>query len=54
LPGGQVITTPYTSFAKMIARPYYWKWFLEGKYLSLLSTSAFMAALAQLEKKYFR
>jgi predicted nucleotide-binding protein (sugar kinase/HSP70/actin superfamily) len=52
--GGQVITTPYTSFAKMIARPYYWKWFLEGKYLNLLSTKAFMAALAQLEKRYFR
>jgi predicted CoA-substrate-specific enzyme activase len=52
--GGQVITTPYTSFAKMVARPYYWKWFLEGKYLNLLSTKAFMAALAQLEKRYFR
>ncbi|MGW8267394.1 MAG: acyl-CoA dehydratase activase-related protein, partial [Longimicrobiales bacterium] len=52
--GGQVITTPYTSFAKMIARPYYWKWFLEGKYLNVLSTGAFMAALGRLERKYFR
>jgi len=52
--GGQVITTPYTSFVKMVARPYYWKWFIEGKYLNLLSTKAFMTALVHLEKKYFR
>jgi predicted CoA-substrate-specific enzyme activase len=52
--GGQVITTPYTSFVKMVARPYYWKWFLEGKYLNLISTKAIMTALVHLEKRYFR
>jgi predicted nucleotide-binding protein (sugar kinase/HSP70/actin superfamily) len=52
--GGQVITTPFTSFAKMVARPYYWKWIIEGNYLNVLSTKALMAALARLEKKYFR
>jgi hypothetical protein len=37
-----------------VARPYYWKWFLEGQYLSVLSTSALMAALSWYEKKYYR
>ncbi|MCJ7629074.1 MAG: hypothetical protein MUO50_11895, partial [Longimicrobiales bacterium] len=52
--GGEVITTPYTSYVKMVVRPYYWKWFLEGKYMSLLSTGALMTAVVHLEKKYFR
>jgi predicted CoA-substrate-specific enzyme activase len=51
--GGEVITTPYTSYVKMVVRPYYWKWFLEGKYKSLLSTRALMAAVVPLEKKFF-
>jgi predicted CoA-substrate-specific enzyme activase len=51
--GGEVITTPYTSYAKMVVRPYYWKWFMEGKYMSVLSTSALMAAVSPLERKYF-
>jgi predicted nucleotide-binding protein (sugar kinase/HSP70/actin superfamily) len=52
--GGEVITTPYTSYVKMVVRPYYWKWFLEGQYLNVLSTKAMMAAFTRLEKKYFR
>jgi predicted CoA-substrate-specific enzyme activase len=52
--GGEVITTPYTSYVKMVLRPYYWKWFLEGQYLNMLSTRALMAAFVRLEKKYFR
>ncbi|MGD2122476.1 MAG: acyl-CoA dehydratase activase, partial [Gemmatimonadota bacterium] len=52
--GGEVITTPYTSYVKMVVRPYYWKWFLEGQYMNVLSTKAMMAAFTHLEKKYFR
>jgi predicted nucleotide-binding protein (sugar kinase/HSP70/actin superfamily) len=52
--GGEVITTPYTSYVKMVVRPYYWKWFLEGQYLNVLTTGALMAAFVRLEKKYFR
>jgi len=52
--GGEVITTPYTSFVKMLVRPYWWKWFLEGKYMNVLSTGALMAAVGPLERKYFR
>ncbi|MFC1662287.1 CoA activase, partial [Gemmatimonadota bacterium] len=52
--GGEVVTTPYTSFVKMVVRPYYWKWLVEGKYLNVLSTKALMTAFMRLEKKYFR
>ena len=52
--GGEVITTPYTSYVKMVVRPYYWKWFLEGRYLDVLSMGALMAAVGPLERKYFR
>ncbi len=52
--GGEVITTPYTSYVKMIVRPYYWKWILEGQYMNVLSTGALMAGFAHIEKKYFR
>jgi predicted nucleotide-binding protein (sugar kinase/HSP70/actin superfamily) len=51
--GGEVITTPYTSYVKMVVRPYYWKWFLEGKYMNVLSTGALMAAVSPLERKYY-
>ncbi len=52
--GGEVITTPYTCYVKMVARPYYWKWFMEGQYLNLLSTGALMTAVTRIEKKYYR
>ncbi len=52
--GGEVITTPYTSYLKMVARPYYWKWFLEGKYLNVVTAGVWMTALTRLEKRYFR
>lgn len=51
--GGEVITTPYTSYVKMIVRPYYWKWFMEGKYANVLTTGALMAAVTPLERRYF-
>ncbi|MDH5590082.1 MAG: acyl-CoA dehydratase activase, partial [Gemmatimonadota bacterium] len=51
--GGEVVTTPYTSYVKMVVRPYYWKWFLEGQYMSVLSTGALMAAVGPLERRYF-
>jgi predicted CoA-substrate-specific enzyme activase len=52
--GGEVITTPYTTYAKMIAGPYMRKWLVEGHYLSVLSGGAILAAAAPLEKVYYR
>ncbi|MGD9287816.1 MAG: acyl-CoA dehydratase activase, partial [Desulfobacterales bacterium] len=51
--GGEVITTPYSSLVKMIARPYLRKWFVEGHYLSVLSSKALCATAARLEKTYY-
>ncbi|MBF0377907.1 MAG: hypothetical protein HQK72_10540 [Desulfamplus sp.] len=52
--GGEVITTPYYRFAKMIAESYFKKWFKEGRYLSLISNKAILATMTQFEKRYYR
>jgi predicted CoA-substrate-specific enzyme activase len=51
--GGEVITTPYSSLVKMIARPYFRKWFIEGHYLNVLSSKAICATATRLEKTYY-
>ncbi|BDD89459.1 acyl-CoA dehydratase activase [Desulfofustis limnaeus] len=50
--GGEVLTTPYSDYAKMIAFPYFRKWFNEGHYLHVLSNSAALMTMKQLEKTY--
>jgi predicted nucleotide-binding protein (sugar kinase/HSP70/actin superfamily) len=52
--GGEVVTTPYSSYMKMIAKPYLRKWFIEGRYLSVLSSKALLAELTRREKRYYR
>ena len=52
--GGEVITTPYSTYAKMIAGPYMRKWLIEGHYLSVLTGGAIMAAIGPQEKVYYR
>jgi predicted CoA-substrate-specific enzyme activase len=52
--GGEVITTPYSSYIKMIAQPYFRKWAVEGKYLYSVSTRAYLATLKRLEKRYYQ
>ena len=51
--GGEVITTPFSSFVRMIAGPYLRKWFIEGHYLDVLSSKAFCATATRLEKTYY-
>jgi predicted nucleotide-binding protein (sugar kinase/HSP70/actin superfamily) len=51
--GGEVVTTPYSSYVKMIAKPYLRKWFVEGNYLNALSSKALIAAATRLERKYY-
>jgi predicted CoA-substrate-specific enzyme activase len=51
---GEVIVTPYSSYVQMIARAYLKKWFLEGKYLEVLSSKALMSTVTQLEKIYHK
>ncbi|MBF0411127.1 MAG: CoA activase [Desulfamplus sp.] len=52
--GGEVITTPYYRFAKMIAESYFKKWFKEGRYFSLIANKAILTTMTQLEKRYYR
>ncbi|MBE0585980.1 MAG: CoA activase, partial [Desulfofustis sp.] len=50
--GGEVLTTPYCDYAKMIAVPYFRKWFNEGHYLNILANTAALVTMKQLEKTY--
>lgn len=52
--GGEVVTTPYYRFAKMIAHPYFKKWFNEGKYMNLISGGALLTTMKKMEKRYYR
>ncbi len=51
--GGEVVTTPYYKYIKIIADAYFKKWFKEGKYLSLISNKAMFTAMQAMEKKYY-
>jgi predicted CoA-substrate-specific enzyme activase len=50
--GGEVITTPYSEYAKMIAGSYCRKWFNEGKYFDVLTGRAVMTTMSVMEKGY--
>src|SRR3989339_2034964 len=50
--GGEVITTPYSEYAKMIAGSYIRKWFNEGKYFDVLTGRAIMTTMSVMEKSY--
>jgi predicted CoA-substrate-specific enzyme activase len=52
--GGEVVTTPYSSYVKMIAKPYLRKWLIEGRYLNVLKTRALLAELNRRDKKYYK
>ncbi len=52
--GGEVITTPFSSFLKMISGQYFRKWFVEGRYLNLLSTKTFFATATIMERTYYK
>ena len=51
--GGEVVTTPYYQYVQIIANSYFKKWFKEGKYLSLISNKALLAAMKTMEKQYY-
>ena len=52
--GGEVVTTPYSDYARMIANPYFRKWFFERKFLTLISSKALMTTITRLERTYYR
>ena len=52
--GGEVVTTPYSEYARMIANPYFRKWFFEHKFFTLIYSKVLMAAIARLERAHYR
>ncbi|MRR16040.1 MAG: CoA activase [Deltaproteobacteria bacterium] len=52
--GGEVITTPFNEFAKLIASPYMRRWFLEGEFMDVIFTKTLIALVNQLEKSYYK
>ena len=52
--GGEVITTPFNEFAKLIANPYIRRWFLEGAFMDAFLTKTIIALISQLEKSYYK
>ncbi|MBN2321630.1 MAG: CoA activase, partial [Acidobacteria bacterium] len=52
--GGEVITTPFNEFAKLIANPYIRRWFSEGFYRDALLTKSIVTLVNQVEKSYYK
>jgi len=52
--GGEVITTPYSEYAKMIAPSYFRKWLNERNFMDVLSHKTILATMSHLEKGYAR
>ena len=52
--GGEVITTPFNEFVKLVASPYMRRWFLEGEFMDVLVTKTLITLVNQLEKSYYK
>ncbi|MBN2402731.1 MAG: CoA activase [Spirochaetes bacterium] len=52
--GGEVISTPYNEYMKIIADPYIQKWFREGLYAEAATTKILKSVIPLLEKKYYK
>ncbi len=51
---GEAVTVPYSDYVKMISGQYLKRWFLEGRYMSVLSSKAFLTAVRRQERHYYR
>ncbi|MDI6726943.1 MAG: hypothetical protein QMD32_08240, partial [Smithellaceae bacterium] len=52
--GGEVISTPFNEFAKLIANPYIRRWFMEGHFMNVIYAKTLIALVNQLEKGYYK
>jgi predicted nucleotide-binding protein (sugar kinase/HSP70/actin superfamily) len=52
--GGEVVTTPYSSYLRMVAGTYVRKWFVEGDYWGAISAQALTAMMAAVDRIYYR
>ncbi len=51
--GGEVITTPYNEYVKIIADAYFKEWFRDGKYFDLIRNKPLLTSMKILEQKYY-
>ncbi len=52
--GGEVISTPYNEYMKIIADPYIQKWFREGLYAEAATAKILKKAINLFENKYYK
>ncbi len=52
--GGEVITTPFNEFAKLIVNPYMRRWFMEGEFMDVIYAKTLITFANQLEKGYYK
>ncbi|MFH0786998.1 MAG: acyl-CoA dehydratase activase [Pseudomonadota bacterium] len=52
--GGEVVTTPYSDYLKMIAEPYFRRWLIEKHYWAVLVNKALLRLVNILDRKYYR
>ncbi len=52
--GGEVVTTPYSDYLKMIAEPYLKRWWSEKLYGEVLVNKALLGLVNFLDRKYYR
>jgi predicted nucleotide-binding protein (sugar kinase/HSP70/actin superfamily) len=52
--GGEVVTTPYSDYLKMIAEPYFRRWLKERHYGEVLVNKALLGLVNFLDRKYYR
>ncbi len=50
--GGEVITTPYNEYIKVIAGLYFRKWLREGRYLNVLKSGSLLTTIQFMERKH--
>ncbi|NOY09066.1 MAG: CoA activase [Spirochaetes bacterium] len=51
--GGEVITTPYNEYVKIIADAYFREWFRDGKYFDLIKNKPLLASMKIFEQRYY-
>ena len=52
--GGEVVTTPYSDYLKIIAEPYFKRWLIERHYGEVLVNKALLGLVNLLDRKYYR
>ncbi len=52
--GGEVVTTPYSDYLKIIAEPYLKRWLIEKHYWEVLVNKSLLGLVNFLDRKYYR